>query len=53
MDQGCFCFPDDREQSLCLHHVMRATPIDSMTLKIDFTQDQTFTVWWNAGMPRG
>lgn len=30
--QGCFCYPDDREQDLCDHHVQRATPLGEMTV---------------------
>lgn len=26
LSAGCIAFPDDREQLLCLHHVMRAEP---------------------------
>lgn len=32
MDRGCVCYPDDREQDLCAQHVLRATPLGSMTL---------------------
>jgi hypothetical protein len=30
MGQGCVCYPEDREQALCPHHVLRATPLGSM-----------------------
>lgn len=33
LPQGCFCFPDDREQALCPQHVVNAEPIGEMTLK--------------------
>lgn len=32
LDQGCACYPDDREQWLCEHHMHRATPLGSMRL---------------------
>lgn len=32
MDAGCVCFPDDREQDLCAQHIVRSTPLGSMTL---------------------
>jgi hypothetical protein len=32
LDQGCLVFPDDREQALCLHHIMRITPRGSVDL---------------------
>lgn len=51
-DQGCFCYPDDREQDLCLHHYMRATPLGTMTLVADYTVGLTFTAWLEAGCPR-
>jgi hypothetical protein len=45
---GCIAFPEDREQALCLHHAMRATPLDGMYLVADFSADQAFTRFWNA-----
>jgi hypothetical protein len=45
MDAGCTCHPDD------FHHVVRANPLGSMELEVDYTQDASFTAWWNAGMP--
>ena len=32
MDEGCVCFPDDRRQSLCPQHILRASPCGSMEL---------------------
>jgi hypothetical protein len=32
LDEGCFCYPDDREQALCSQHVLRATPLGEMIL---------------------
>ena len=29
-NSGCFCYPNDREQWLCEHHINRATPLDKM-----------------------
>jgi hypothetical protein len=31
-DEGCLCYPDDREQALCPQHVVRATPLEGMRL---------------------
>jgi len=30
---GCICFPDDKEQILCLHHAMRSTDYDGIWIK--------------------
>ena len=30
LSEGCICFPDDREQLLCLHHAMRSTPLGTI-----------------------
>jgi hypothetical protein len=27
---GCVCYPDDREQDLCLQHLSRCTPLDGL-----------------------
>jgi len=27
LDSGCFCYPDDRWQWLCIQHQIRATPL--------------------------
>jgi len=32
MPRGCWCHPDDRRQSLCLHHAIKATPLGGMVL---------------------
>ena len=32
LDEGCICFPDDREQDLCAQHAVRATPLGNMEL---------------------
>jgi hypothetical protein len=34
MPEGCFCYPNDREQALCAQHVIRATPIGAMELVV-------------------
>jgi hypothetical protein len=34
------CFPDDREQSLCVHHALRATPLGSFELIEDYTVEK-------------
>lgn len=31
-NSGCFCYPNDREQWLCEHHIHRATPLDGMKM---------------------
>lgn len=35
--EGCFCYPDDREQALCPQHVIGATPIGGMEIIQDLT----------------
>lgn len=30
MSDGCVCFPEDREQWLCMQHALKATPLGSM-----------------------
>ena len=47
LDKGCLCYPDDREQDLCQQHVVRATPLGSMELLVDYTLDGSFTRWLN------
>lgn len=37
LNRGCLCFPEDREQALCMQHVVRATPLGDMSLLIDLT----------------
>ena len=32
LSAGCFVYPDDREQFLCAHHVVKATPIEGFLL---------------------
>jgi len=49
---GCFCYPNDREQDLCLHHYMRATPLGDMSMIEDYSIGETFTKWLLAGCPR-
>ena len=46
--RGCICFPDDREQALCIQHIVGATPLGSMELVKDLTKDDAFTGWWNG-----
>lgn len=43
---GCVCHPEDREQSLCMHHVVRASPSEGMILVEDFTVGKELTKWW-------
>jgi len=46
LPDGCLCYPEDREQSLCLHHVVKATPLGEMILTRDLSRDGKFTHWW-------
>jgi hypothetical protein len=49
LDRGCLCYPEDREQALCMQHVVRASPAGSMLLTADLTRDGLFTRWWQGG----
>lgn len=40
------CFPDDREQALCMQHVVKENSRAGMILKQDLTINQEFTEWW-------
>lgn len=52
LNEGCLCFPDDREQALCMQHVIKANPIGSMTIKQDLTLNNEFTKRFiNQGVP--
>ncbi len=31
-DKGCICYLNDKIQNLCIQHVVRSTPINSMKL---------------------
>ena len=48
LNEGCFVFPNDREQALCMHHVLKATPIGSIELAKDLTENEEFTDWWTT-----
>jgi len=37
---GCICYPEDRRQALCMQHVIRATPLDGMSLVEDLTMEK-------------
>ena len=37
LSQGCIVYPDDREQDLCSHHALRATPLGTFRLIADYT----------------
>lgn len=37
--RGCLCFPDDREQTLCLHHAMRATAPGASLIRYESEAD--------------
>ena len=45
LPQGCACYPDDREQALCVQHVVNAEPIGAMELieVLDVPQWEWFT----------
>lgn len=32
MDRGCACYPNDRQQDLCVQHIISAEPLGSMEL---------------------
>lgn len=32
MDEGCVCFPDDREQLLCAQHAINSEPLGSFVV---------------------
>lgn len=38
LDEGCACFPDDREQALCMQHIVRASPLGEMAMVRDLTE---------------
>jgi len=48
MSAGCVCYPDDREQDLCVQHVLRATPLGTMQLVEDYSRGAEFTAWWSG-----
>ena len=33
LEEGCLCFPAEREHAYCIQHIIRANPIGSMLLK--------------------
>lgn len=37
LDKGCVCFPDDREQFLCAHHLYKSTPLGSFDVIEELT----------------
>lgn len=46
LPQGCICHPEDRQQALCMQHVVKSNPIGDMALDEDLTEDNKFTDWW-------
>jgi hypothetical protein len=36
LSDGCICFPEDKEQYLCLQHESRAIPLGDMILLEEF-----------------
>jgi hypothetical protein len=45
LDRGCVAHPDDREQALCLHHLVRARPLGGMLLTRELTEGGALTRW--------
>lgn len=45
---GCAARPDLTDQPLCLHHAVRAAPLDGMYLREDLTLDKSFEPWWEG-----
>jgi hypothetical protein len=45
LDRGCVAYPDDREQALCLHHLVRAQPLGGLYLTRDLTEGGALTRW--------
>lgn len=37
LDEGCFVYPNDREQNLCWHHARESTPLNNFKLLEDYT----------------
>lgn len=48
LDAGCVAQPGEREQDLCLHHVMRASPLGTFELVEDYSEGEGFTRWWQT-----
>jgi hypothetical protein len=48
LDEGCVAYPSDREQYLCVHHALRATPLGGMELIEDFSEGKAFTKRWKG-----
>lgn len=36
LSDGCLCYPDDREQDLCIQHLDRANPLGEMEVIKDY-----------------
>lgn len=51
LDAGCLVYPNDREQLLCLHHAMKASPRGRMALVLDLTHNAMFTKRWKGAAP--
>jgi hypothetical protein len=48
LSAGCVCYPVDREQALCMQHIVRATPLGTMELTDDLSARGEFTKWWEG-----
>ena len=55
LSRGCWCYPADTEQDLCLYHACLATPLGTMELIQDYTSRKRFTKWFvkEFGIARG
>jgi hypothetical protein len=40
MDQGCVCYPADREQWLCAQHEHRSEPLGSWEVLLEVSDDR-------------
>ncbi len=49
-DEGCIAFPGLVNQTLCLHHAVRAQPCGGMELVEDFTIDGSFRRFYEQGL---
>lgn len=45
MDQGCVCYPYDREQDLCATHAYKATPLGEMVLLTHYVSEDIECRW--------
>jgi hypothetical protein len=48
LSDGCVAFPNDKEQDLCFHHAMKATPLGTIDLIQDYSKNQNFINYYNV-----